>query len=141
MRVVVDASVALKWFLGGNADEPHVEKAVQILRGIDDDKLQLVQPPHFFAEVAAVLARVAPSDVRENLEDLWRINWRVEDAPSVYVLGAELAVQLQHHLFDTLYHATAIHSKASALITADENYYAKAHRKGRIRRLAEFSIA
>ena len=141
MRIVLDASVVLKWFLGASADEPHAEKAMQILRGIDDDELQLVQPPHFFAEVAAVLARVAPSNVHENLEDLWRIKWRVEDSPSVYVLGAELAAQLQHHLFDTLYHATAIHTRASALITADEHYYAKAHQKGRIRRLAEFSIA
>ena len=140
MRVVVDASVALKWFIGADDDEPHAERAMQVLRGIDGDHLQLIQPPHFFAEVAAVLARVAPSRVRENLRDLWRIKWQVEDSPSIYLLGAELSIELQHHLFDTLYHAIAIHTEASTLITADDRYYSKAQGLGRIQRLADFSM-
>ena len=138
MKVVVDASVALKWFIGADDDEPHAERAMQVLRGIDGDHLQLIQPPHFFAEVAAVLARVAPSCVRENLRDLWRIKWQVEDSPSVYVLGAELSIELQHHLFDTLYHAIAIHTEASTLITAHDRYFSKAQGLGRIQRLAGF---
>ena len=140
MRVVVDASVALKWFIGADDDEPHAERAMQVLRGIDGDHLQLIQPPHFFAEVAAILARVAPSRVRENLRDLWRIKWQVEDSPSIYLLGAELSIELQHQLFDTLYHAIAIHTEASTLITADDRYYSKAQGLGRIQRLADFSM-
>ena len=140
MRVVVDASVALKWFIGADDDEPHAERAMQVLRGIDGDHLQLIQPPHFFAEVAAILARVAPSCVRENLRDLWRIKWQVQDSPSVYALGAELSIELQHHLFDTLYHAIAIHTEASTLITAHDRYYSKAQGLGRIQRLADFSM-
>ena len=140
MRVVVDASVALKWFIGTNDDEPLAERAMHVLRGIDGDHLQLIQPPHFFAEVAAILARVAPSRVRENLRDLWRIKWQVEDSPSIYLLGAELSIELQHHLFDTLYHAIAIHTEASTLITADDRYYSKAQGLGRIQRLADFSM-
>ena len=140
MRVVVDASVALKWFIGTNDDEPLAERAMHVLRGIDGDHLQLIQPPHFFAEVAAILARVAPSRVRENLRDLWRIKWQVEDSPSIYLLGAELSIELQHHLFDTLYHAIAIHTAASTLITADDRYYSKAQGLGRIQRLADFSM-
>ena len=141
MIVVIDASVAVKWFVGASAGEPDVDRAMDVLRGIDEERLQLIQPPHFFAEVAAVLARVAPSGVRDNLHDLWRIRWDVEDSPSVYLLGVELAARLGHHLFDTLYHATAIHTEASTLITTDERYYAKARGQGRIRRLADFSIA
>ena len=140
MRVVVDASVALKWFIGADEDEPHSERAMQVLRGIDGDRLQLIQPPHFFAEVAAVLARVAPSCVRENLQDLWRIKWQVQDSPSVYVLGAEPSIELQHHLFVTLYHAIALHTEASTLITADDRYFSKAQGLGRIQRLADFSM-
>ena len=140
MRVVVDAGVALKWFIGADDDETHAERAMQVLRGIDGDHLQLVQPPHFFAEVAAVLARVTPSRVRENLHDLWRIKWQVEDSQSIYLLGAELSTELQHHLFDTLYHAIAIHTEADTLITADDRYYSKAQGLGRIQRLADFSM-
>ena len=140
MRVVVGASVALKWFIGADDDKPHAERAMQVLRGIDGDHLQLIQPPHFFAEVAAVLARFAPSCVRESLRDLWRIKWQVEDSPSVYALGAELSIELQHHLFDTLYHAIAIHTEASTLITADDRYYSKAQGLGRIQRLADFPM-
>ena len=113
---------------------------MQVLRGIDGDHLQLIQPPHFFAEVAAVLARVTPSRVRENLRDLWRIKWQVEDSPSIYQLGAELSIELQHHLFDTLYHAIAIHTEASTLITADDRYYSKAQGLGRIQKFADFPM-
>ena len=56
MIVVIDASVALKWFFSAREDEAHVDNALEILRGIDDGKAQMVQPPHFLAEVAAVLA-------------------------------------------------------------------------------------
>ena len=141
MRLVIDASVAIKWFTRSSADEPDLDMAINILRGIDDDRVQLIQPPHFFAEIAAVLARLTPLNARSNLEDLWRMNWEIEDSPSVYLLGVELAKRLQHHLFDTLYHATAIHTQASALVTADERYYAKAKAEGRIQRLEEFSFA
>ncbi len=140
MRIVVDASVALKWFIGAEGDEPHTESAMQLLRGIDDDRLRLIQPPHFFAEVAAVLARVAPLSAADNLRDLWRIKWQVEDSTSVYLLATELATQFQHHLFDTLYHAIAIHTQASTLVTADDRYFSKSRRRGRIQRLADFSI-
>jgi len=38
---------------------------------------------------------------------------------------------LSHHLFDTLYHATAIESEA-LMITADRRYHDKAAHLGRI---------
>ena len=57
MRVVVDASVALKWFFRTHDDEADVEHALDLLRGVADDRVSLVQPVHFIAEVAAVLVR------------------------------------------------------------------------------------
>ena len=52
-KIVVDASVALKWFL--QEDEDHNDEAIALLVGYP-----LIQPPHFIAEVAAVLARKKP---------------------------------------------------------------------------------
>ena len=50
------------------AAEPQVERAIAILRDIGAGRSRVVQPPHFLAEVAAVLARKepgrAPSDAR-----------------------------------------------------------------------------
>jgi hypothetical protein len=52
-KIVVDVSVALKWFLRDNED--HCDKAISLLVGYP-----LIQPPHFIAEIAAVLARKNP---------------------------------------------------------------------------------
>lgn len=51
----------------------------------------------------------------------------------------DLTVRYQHHLFDTLYHAVALHTPGAVLITADERYYAKARLEGQISLLANFS--
>ena len=43
-------------------------------------------------------------------------------------------------LFDTLYHATAMHHDDAVLITSDEAYYDKARAEGRIVRLRDFEL-
>ena len=65
MIVVLDASVAVKWFLPGNPDEQHTEKALQVLEQSVLGLLLMVQPDHFVAEVAAVLARLKPAAYEE----------------------------------------------------------------------------
>jgi predicted nucleic acid-binding protein len=55
--LVVDASVALKWFFHTRGNEAKADCALAILSGIDEGRIQLAQPPHFIAEVAAVLTR------------------------------------------------------------------------------------
>ena len=60
------------------------------------------------------------------------------DAPEVYIRAGELSVQLEHHVFDTLYHAVALCQPDAALLTADMHYYRKAYGFGRIGRLRDF---
>lgn len=55
------------------------------------------------------------------------------------VLASDLSIRLNHHLFDTLYHAVALKAGAT-LVTADERYYAKAANLGHIMRLADFPL-
>jgi predicted nucleic acid-binding protein len=51
----------------------------------------------------------------------------------------ELARQLDHHVFDTLYHAVALSIPGAVLVTADRRYFAKAQHLGQIAWLADFS--
>ena len=139
--VVIDASVALKWFFSDREDEEHVNNALEILRCIDSGQVRMVQPPHFLAEMAAVLAREKPEEARADLADLQRLLWEVSEGPGIYATAVELSIQLDQHLFDTLYHATALETDGATLVTADSRYYANAKGIGRIMRVDEFRLA
>ena len=138
MILVVDASVALKWFFRGHDDEADIDGALAILSGIDEDRIELTQPPHFIAEVAAVLARRKPDYAREDLRDLLALDCRFVEEPAIYATAVSLAVRLEHHLFDTLYHATALHIPGAAFVTADGRYFEKAREIQPIELLADF---
>ena len=66
----MDASVALKWFFWNRDDEADVDAPLAILRAVADASVKLMQPPHFMAEMTAVLAREAPATASANIEDL-----------------------------------------------------------------------
>ena len=100
----------------------------------------LVQPPHFVAEVAAVLARLKPHGAPNDLIDLLMIQRQILDTPEMYATAMQLAKRYQHHLFDTLYHAVAMHTPGAVLITADKRYYDKTKQVGRITLLADWSV-
>ena len=140
MIVVVDASVALKWFVLERADEAETDAATNVLRGVRDGRVQMVQPPHFLAEVASVLVRLDRQAAPQNLGDIEQLNWSVVESISVYCLAMELSANLQHHLFDTLYHATSLLTDSATFVTADERYYVKAQGHGSIMRLSEFTL-
>ena len=140
MIAVVDASVAVKWFLRTKPEEEHADLALRVLEHSVLGRLPLVQPPHFVAEVAAVLARLKPRDAHDDLLDLLAIRHSILATPEAYATALDLAMRHQHHLFDTLYHAVALHTPGAVLITADQRYYAKACAEGRIILLADFKL-
>lgn len=137
-RMVVDASVAAKWFLKGRSGESHADKALAILRASCDGRIRFHQPSHFTAEVAAVLARLKPREAQDDLADFLELQFHIHDTAEVYKRACDLAIDLGHHLFDTLYHALALSLPQTKLITADEAYYRKALKHGHIRRLRDF---
>ncbi|MBZ4212351.1 MAG: PIN domain-containing protein [Comamonadaceae bacterium] len=140
MIAVVDASVAVKWFLYGRTDEQQADLALRLLEQSVRGFLPLVQPPHFVAEVAAVLARLKSTDAPDDLIDLLEIRHRTLANLETYATALDLATRYQHHLFDTLYHAVALHTPGAVLITADERYYSKARSEGQITLLADFKL-
>ncbi len=139
VKLVIDSSVSLKWILGVEDNEHSLAQAEAILSGVTDGSLLAVQPPHWFAEVTAVITLKRPAKLDMTLDILSAFPHEVWAKPEIYRAAANLSVRLRHHLFDTLYHAVAL-EKGATLITADEAYLAKAYRIGNIRLLSNFSV-
>jgi len=138
--VVVDASVALKWFLFDSLAEDHTDIALAIFEAAVFGRIQLLQPVHFIAEVAAVLARIKPTEAQSDLLDLIAIARRTVDSPEVYATAVALATQLNHPLFDTLYHALALETPGAMFVTADRRYFDKAQHLSQIAWLPDFVV-
>lgn len=136
--VVLDASVIIKWVFADRAEEPHSFQALQILQLINESRLGVVQPPHWLAEAAAVIARLDPGRARQAVSLLYALELPVMTDVEVYQKACDLSASLAQHVFDTLYHAVALHESGAMLVTADERYYRKAHRIGRIAMLKDF---
>lgn len=100
-----------------------------------------MQPPHFLAEVSAVLAREKSARAQADIANLLNVEWRVSDSAAIYAKAISLAMTLNHHLFDTLYHAVALHEPDALLVTDDVRYYNKAKDAGRVALLENFLLA
>ncbi|MEO7859066.1 MAG: type II toxin-antitoxin system VapC family toxin [Nitrospirales bacterium] len=138
---VVDASVAVKWALPGQDGETHQAQALALLHEIQQGNCQVLQPPHWLAEVAAVLARLAPTQSISLLQAFLAMELPMTTEWEMYEQACRLAVSLNHHLFDTLYHALALQASDAVLITADTQYFRKALRLGQIMELKSFPLA
>lgn len=136
--VVADASVVVKWLIGERSGEPDVEPALLLLDRVRSGEVRLHQPVHWLAEVASVVTRLSPWTAGRQIAVLCAMELPVLDTEPVYQTACSLAIELNHHLFDTLYHAVALHLPETVLVTADERYYRKAQGRGRILRLADF---
>ncbi|MBL8380327.1 MAG: type II toxin-antitoxin system VapC family toxin [Burkholderiales bacterium] len=141
MNLVIDASVAAKWFLADSPGEDDAERALAILAGTVACEHVLHQPPHFVAEVAAVLSRLKPDQVQRDIADLLAIRFEQGNSSEIYATAISMAIRYGQHVFDTLYHATAIRSPDAMLVTADRRYFLKAGAAGRICLLSDFEGA
>lgn len=133
----MDASVVVKWLLPDPAAEEGVDDAVAVLQEIRDGKLDSIQPPHWLAEVAAVITRLHPEIARPSIELLHAMDIPVEADLATYMRSVALGAELSHHIFDTLYHAVALEREAT-LISADDHYCRKALHLGSLTPLKAF---
>ena len=138
MIAVVDASVIIKWFFPDSSQELHTEQALSILESIRDGGLEPLQPPHWLAEVAAVITRLEPELANEAIDLLSAMEFSIVDETSIYKRAVEIATHLNQHLFDTLYHAVAIEHDV-AFLTADLRYFRKGRQLGNITYLADWN--
>ena len=139
--LVLDASVVVKWIFADHPQESHVPQALRILQQIKNAHVTVVQPPHWLAEVVAVMARLDPRSAREVESLLYAMEFPVADDEEVYRWACDLAIKLRQHVFDTLYHAVALTTSGALLVTADEQYFRKASHLGQIVRLIDFRLA
>ncbi len=124
---VIDASVAVKWFVA----EPGHEKAMEVLRS----GTELVSPDLVLLETANVLRRKCKRG--ELSQEQWQ---RVIEAlpsyfdwllPSSGLIKAavQLAIELDHPVYDCVYLACAA-SLGTTVITADTHFAGKIERAG-----------
>jgi len=138
-RVVVDASVAVKWVLPGEPGEADVDEALALLGAVGSGDVLPLQPPHWLVEVAAVVARLEPGVAPRAVRLLHLLELPLHDAPETLALACRLATRLEQHVFDTLYHAVALSTDGARLVTADDRYYRKAQPFGAIVRLRDWA--
>lgn len=126
MTCVVDASVALKWFLRSRPDEADTPAALDIPARHAPFRIALPQPPHFMAAVCAVLVRVAPQAMHDHVQGLQDRFITAFDDSSVYARALQPSHLVGHHQFDTLHHDLALETGGAVPVAADEGYRDKA---------------
>jgi len=128
--IVLDASVVLKWLFNDPGSEPLTREATELVE-IAIDRHQVLQPVHWLAEVAAVLARKTPETAQQSIELLDALGWKTVNTLDVMSRACRLSIELDHHLFDTLYHALAL-DRGALLVTGDQRYLTKAQSIGQV---------
>ncbi len=124
--VVIDASVAVKWFL----PEIHSEAAAGILKS----KQKLLAPELIWAEVANTLWKknlrqeITFEESNGILKDFLRFPMQIYSSHAVLNAALTLAVQHKVSVYDCLYLALAM-GQGCFLVTADRKFYESLHQK------------
>lgn len=139
MNVVVDASVIIKWLLQDPEREADTERATRLMGTIVTGEQSVLQPVHWVSEVGAVLARESADTATEDVAMLCALELPVADEAIILPRACELAIELKQHVFDAYYHAVALETDETVLVTADERYLRAARVKERIVHLREWN--
>ena len=106
--IVVDASVAIKWFV---TSEPLVEEAERVLGEIEENPARFLVPDLFMNELLAVLCRLpgsTPTKVKEALSLVEALGMtRVGNGHEVLALAADFADRWRLSGYDAVYLALA----------------------------------
>lgn len=122
--VVVDASVAAKWFLPAKG-ETLIEEAFRLLHQYTKGEVRLVVPDLFWAELGNLLWRaMRQGRCRKATAESALASLKDRKLPTVSTLALldlalGIATAFDRTVYDSLYVALALHSKAQ-LVTADE---------------------
>jgi predicted nucleic acid-binding protein len=122
--IVVDASVAAKWFLPAKG-EMLTEEAFGLFRRYAIGEIRFVVPDLFWAELANVLwkavrrGRCSKAAAETGLASLVERKLSTVPSPTLLEAAFRIAMAFDRTVYDSLYVALAVHSKTQ-LITADE---------------------
>jgi len=122
--LVLDASVAAKWFLP-RSGEPLAEEALALLRRYADGEIQLTVPDLFWAEFGNILwkavrtGRIAGRAATEALTDMLLYGLPTVNGLELAEDALAIALSTGRTVYDAMYVALAV-QRASTFITADE---------------------
>jgi predicted nucleic acid-binding protein len=114
--VVVDSSVALKWFV----PEIHSDRAASLLEG----SVQMTAPDLLFPEAGNILwkkvtrGELSPEEARDVIAALKRIPIAVASSSSLLEGALEIAIAHERTVYDSLYVALAV-ARNCPFVTAD----------------------
>ena len=122
--VVLDASVAAKWFLPAPG-EPLASEALRLLRTYAAGDIALIVPDLFWAELANLLwkairqGRCTKANAEAALKSLRELNLPTASSVDLVELAFAIAVAFDRTVYDSLYVALAVQSQGQ-FVTADE---------------------
>ena len=120
MRLVVDASVAIKWFV----PEVHSEAALRLLK----EERELLVPDLVWGEIGNILWKkrwrneMTDEDARFVLHRVDRLKLNVHSSQKLKETAWSLATRLKRTFYDSLYLALS-ETQACPLVTADRRLY------------------
>ena len=122
--IVVDGSVAAKWFLPPSG-EPLSAEARRLLSAYEDGRVRFMVPDLFWAECANILWKAVRQGrwTLRAAEDAMRLlkqqPFPTTSAPDLLEEAFSIAATFDRSVYDSLYVALAVRLKAD-LVTADE---------------------
>jgi predicted nucleic acid-binding protein len=130
-RMVLDLSVCSKWFFGKKKKTRDQKIAVDLFQKARKKQITLIEPAIWRPEIVAKMSQKSPIRIDSMLTRFFALDARIDNSDESLRRAAELAIELNHDLFDTLYHAVAMNHSVD-LITANTAYYRKARSVGNI---------
>jgi len=135
---VPDASVILKWAFS-SPDEQDGDKALDLLNRWLSGACDFILPKLWAFECGNVLGLKNSANAREIMEIFLGYRFaECELTDAISAVTLQIMLDCKVTFYDAVYHAVA-QERQGTLITADAAYYRKAHAKGRIMMLEEFS--
>ena len=134
---IVDASVALKWFLSNL--EHDLDQAFQIRSDFFESEVDLLVPAHFFVEFLNIMFRKKMDGALSSFSELqnFGIPFAALSLEVAGVAGLLMKKYPKISFYDAFYHALAIH-KEGTFVTADESYYKLCKKEGHIILLKDY---
>jgi len=122
--IVLDASVAAKWFLPAR-NEPFASEARHLFRRFSAEEVEFLVPDVFWAEIGNILCkairqgRCTKSTAQAAFGFLVDLELPAVPSLDLLELGFEIALTFRRSVYDGLYVSLAVSSQAT-LVTADE---------------------
>ncbi len=126
--VVVDTSVAVKWFF----DEPHSAQALKLLDSFRAGTLRPLAPDLIYPEFAnavrkrVALDRLSPEDGAAIMATFLALPFEITASFPLLLSAYRLAVEHRRSVYDALFLTLSLEAGAD-LVTADEPFYQAVH--------------